>query len=65
MKVFNEVVRTNGETSKEYKINAFSYTIKEMASNWCHNYMSEFPICSFSKLTQTFYKHHCKMQNDK
>ncbi len=33
VKVFNATVRTNGETSKKEKINAFSYTLKEMASN--------------------------------
>jgi hypothetical protein len=33
VKVFNATVRTNGETSKKDKINAFTYTLKKMASN--------------------------------
>ncbi len=33
VKVFNATIRTNGETSKKDKINAFTYTLKEMASN--------------------------------
>jgi hypothetical protein len=33
VKVFNATIRTNGKTSKKDKINAFTYTLKEMASN--------------------------------
>jgi hypothetical protein len=62
--VFHIAVRTNGETSKEYTINAFNYTLKETASNWCQNYMSKFPNYSFYELMQVFCKHHCKMHND-
>ncbi len=35
----NTTIKTNGETYEEYNINAFSYTLKNMALNWCHNYM--------------------------
>ncbi len=63
--VFHVAVKTNAETSKEYIINAFSYTLKEIASNWCHNYMLKFPNYSFYELTQVFYKHHRKTHNDK
>jgi hypothetical protein len=47
VKVFYAIIRKNGETFKEYIINVFSYTLKEMASNWCHNYMSKFLACTF------------------
>jgi hypothetical protein len=36
----------------------------DMASNWCHNYMSQFLNCIFSKFTHAFCKHHQKIQND-
>ncbi len=65
VRVFYETVRTNGETSMEYIINAFNYTLKEMASDWCHNYMSNFLDYIFFELTQMFYKCHWKIHNDK
>jgi len=65
VKVFNGAIKENGETSREYVINAFNYTLRKTKTNWCHNYMLEFPNCSFFKLMQTFHKHRHKMQNDK
>jgi hypothetical protein len=50
VRVFNVTVRTNGETYEEYIINAFSYTLKKMASYRCHIYMLEFLDYKFSKL---------------
>jgi hypothetical protein len=41
VKVFQKIIRAKGETLEEYIINTFSYTLKEMTSNWCHNYMLE------------------------
>jgi hypothetical protein len=52
--VFHVVIRTNGETSKEYIINAFSYTLKEIASYWCHNYMSKFHNNNFMNRHKCF-----------
>jgi hypothetical protein len=48
----------NGETSEDYIINIFNYTLKEMASGWCHNYMLEFPDYMFSELIQIVHKCH-------
>jgi hypothetical protein len=39
VKVFNYAIKTNVETSKEYIINVFNYMLKDMTSNWCHNYI--------------------------
>ncbi len=64
VKVFYVVIRANGETFKEYIINAFNYTLKEMASDCYHNYTSKFLDCTFFELTQMFYKCHWKIQND-
>ncbi len=62
--MFNSIVKADAETSKEYVINAFNYTLRDMASNWCRNYMSKFPDYTFLELTQTFCKCHQKTQND-
>ncbi len=64
VRVFNATVRANGETSKEYIINAFSYTLKKMALDLCHNYMLDFPNYIYLKLTHTFCKCHQKIEND-
>jgi hypothetical protein len=40
--VFNFVIKKNVETFEKYIINAFSYSLRDTTSNWCHNYMSEF-----------------------
>jgi hypothetical protein len=62
--VFNSIVKTNVETFEKYIINAFSYMLRDMTSNWCHNYMSEFLDYIVLELTHTFYKRHQKIQND-
>jgi hypothetical protein len=62
--MFNFVVKANAKTSKEYIINVFSNMQKYMTLDWCHNYMLEFPNCTFSELTQAFCKCHQKIQND-
>jgi hypothetical protein len=64
VKVFNSTVKGNAETSKKYIINAFSYMIRYTTSNYCHNYMLEFPDCIFLELTQAFCKRHQKTHND-
>jgi len=51
VKMFNSIVKTNVETSKEYIINVFSYMLRDMASDWCHNYMSKFFDCTFLEIT--------------
>jgi hypothetical protein len=50
-RVFNSVAKANVKTSEEYIINAFNYMLKDMTSNWCHNYMLKFLDCIFLKLT--------------
>jgi hypothetical protein len=58
-------MKANVETSEEYIINVFSYMLRNIALNWCHNYMSKFLDYTFSKLTHAFCKHHRKSHNDK
>jgi hypothetical protein len=54
VRVFNSMVKANIETFEEYIINAFSYTLRDMASNWCHNYISKFLDYIFSELQMHF-----------
>ncbi len=65
VKIFNSIIKSNAKTSKEYIINVLSYTLKDTASDLCHNYMSKFPNYIFKELTQAFCKCHRKIQNDK
>jgi hypothetical protein len=47
--MFNSAIESNVETSEEYMINVFSYTLRDTTSEWCHNYMSECFDCIFSE----------------
>jgi hypothetical protein len=40
VRVFNFVMKANAETPKKYIINVFSYMLRNITLNWCHNYMS-------------------------
>jgi hypothetical protein len=60
VRVFNSIVKANVETFEEYIINVFSYTLRDITSNWCHNYMSEFLNYIFLELKHAFCKHHQK-----
>jgi hypothetical protein len=60
VRMFNYIIKNYAKTFEEYIINAFNYMLRDMESNWCHNYMSKFLDCIFSKLTQAFCKYHWK-----
>jgi hypothetical protein len=62
VRVSNSKVKENAKTFEEYIINAFKYTLKNMASDSCHNYMSKFLDYTFS---EAFCKRHQKIYNDK
>jgi hypothetical protein len=59
-RVFNFAMKANVETFEKYIINAFSYTLRDTTSNWCHNYVLKFHDCTFSEFTQAFCKRHRK-----
>jgi len=63
VKVFNSIVKVNVKTSEKFIINVFSYTLRDITSDWCHNNMLEFHD-SISKFTQSFCKCHRKTEND-
>ncbi len=52
VKAFNYAVKANAKNSKENIINAFSYMRRNIASDWCQNYMLEFPNYIFLEFTQ-------------
>jgi hypothetical protein len=52
--VFNFTIKVTVKTFEEYIINAFNYMLRYTTSDWCHNYMLEFPDCIFSELTRHF-----------
>jgi hypothetical protein len=54
VRVFNSTIKANIETSKEYIINVFNYTLKDMTSDWCHNYSQNFLIVFFRSLCKHF-----------
>jgi hypothetical protein len=64
VRVFNSTVKANAKASEKYIINVFNYTLKDISSNWCHIYMSNFLDYIFLELTQAFCKCHWKTQND-
>jgi hypothetical protein len=47
-------MKANVKTFEEYIINVFSYTLKDIASDTGHNYMSKFLDCIFLELTNIF-----------
>jgi hypothetical protein len=52
--MFNFAMKANVETFEKYNVNAFSYMLRDMISDWCHNHMSNFPNCTFSEFTRAF-----------
>ncbi len=54
IKVFNYAIKTNAQTSEEYIINVFSYTLRNMTLDWHHNYMSKNFDCIFQSLHMHF-----------
>jgi len=58
VKGFNFVVKVKVETFEEYIISVFNYTLKDMASDLCHNYMLKKINCIFLEFTHSFCKCH-------
>jgi hypothetical protein len=50
VRVFKVTIRANGEIEDAKIVNMFSFTLKEIMSNYCNNYMGDYPNCTFAKL---------------
>ncbi len=42
----------------------FNFTLKNIVSYWCNNYMGNYPNCPFAKLQLAFCKRYKEVQND-
>ncbi len=62
--MFNSTVKVNVETFEKYILDSFKYMLKDITSDWCHNYMLKFPNYNFLKLAHAFCKCCRKIQND-
>jgi hypothetical protein len=54
--VFEEAIKTNGETVEANIINLFGFTLKDTISEWGENYVQDHPNCTFEELEQAFCK---------
>ncbi len=50
VKVFKTAIKANSETHDVKIINLFSFTFRDTMSNWCNNYMGDYPDYTFTKL---------------
>jgi hypothetical protein len=50
VKVFKVTIRANSETNDAKIINLFSFTFKDIVSNWCNNYMGDYLDYTFIEL---------------
>ncbi len=48
--IFKAVIKANGETKDAKIVILFSFTFKDIVSNWCNNYMGNYPYYIFTKL---------------
>jgi len=54
--VFEEAIKTNGETVEANIINSFGFTLRDTIFEWGENYVQDHPNCTFEELEQAFCK---------
>ncbi len=50
VRILKVPIRTNGEIEDAKFVNMFSFTLGDIMSNSCNNYMGDYPNCIFVKL---------------
>jgi hypothetical protein len=50
VKVFKVAIKTNVEIKNAEIVNIFSFTFKDTISDWCNNYIGNYPEYTFAKL---------------
>jgi hypothetical protein len=50
VKIFKAAIRANNETDDAKINNLFNFTFRYIISDWCDNYMGDYPDCIFVKL---------------
>jgi hypothetical protein len=61
VRVFKATIRINSETNDAKIIILFNFTLKDIMSNWCNNFMGDYPNCIFVKLKSVFCKRYKKV----
>jgi hypothetical protein len=46
--VLKASIKTNGETKDAEIVNLFCFTLRDIVSDWCNNYMGGYPNCTFA-----------------
>ncbi len=64
VKIFKIAIRANSEIDYAKIVNVFNFTFKNIVSNWCNNYMGDYPNYNFAKLQLVFNKKYRKVQSD-
>jgi hypothetical protein len=50
VRVFKAIIKANGETYDVEIVNLFNFTLKDIVSDWCNNYMGDYRNYTFAKL---------------
>jgi hypothetical protein len=61
VKVFKATIRVNSETNDAKIVNIFNFTFRNTMSNWCNNYIRDYPDCNFAELQLAFCKWYIKV----
>ncbi len=48
--MFKATIKANSETYDAKIINVFSFTLRDIMSDWCNNYMGDYLDCTFVEL---------------
>jgi hypothetical protein len=48
--VFKAAIRENGEIEDAKMVNLFIFTLKDIVSDYCNNYMGDYQNCTFVEL---------------
>ncbi len=54
-------IKINSETNDAKIVNLFSFTVRNIVSNWSNNYMGDYLYCTFVELQLTFCKRYRKV----
>jgi hypothetical protein len=43
VRVFEAAIRTNSETNDAKIVNLFNFSLRDIVSTWCNNYLGDYP----------------------
>ncbi len=64
VKVFKVAIKANSEIDDAEIINLFNFTLEDIVSNQCNNYLGDYLYYTFVELQLAFCKRYRKVQND-